>query len=56
MIDGQQRLRAMLDFVNEKGIDKKSNPKFRIKPIKGQIIFHDDWKKNGKKGYNIQQF
>ena len=50
VIDGQQRLRGMLDFINEKGIDKKSNPKFRIKPIKGQIIFHDDWKKKGKRG------
>lgn len=43
VIDGQQRLRAILDFLNTKGNDKKKNPKFKILQSAGsQIKIHDD--------------
>ncbi len=45
VIDGQQRLRAIIEFVEGRGIDKKRNPKFEIKEIsKGRLKIHPNLK------------
>jgi len=45
VVDGQQRLRAVIDFVNGKGQDKK-NPQYAIKQLQNSSIIIDDNLKN----------